>query len=114
MKNIIFPPQNNVFVTENQKNYCESFPINENLGVETKNSSLKLDGFKYANDKINSKGKNILMPQTSDLFERFLEYTHKIELIKDFIIEFKKFDSWIKNFRPTQTFINFIKEKKTY
>ena len=37
MKNIIFPPQDNVFITENPKNYCESFPIdiNENLGVDT-------------------------------------------------------------------------------
>ena len=51
-------------------------------------------------------------PEESELFEKFLQYTHKIELIKDLINEFNKFGCWIKSLRPTKTFINFMKKKR--
>ncbi|MFX1298666.1 MAG: hypothetical protein ACFFD2_27875 [Promethearchaeota archaeon] len=51
-------------------------------------------------------------PEESELFEKFLQYTHEIELIKDLINEFNKFGCWIKSLRPTKTFINFIKKKR--
>lgn len=51
-------------------------------------------------------------PEESELFEKFLQYTHKIELIKDFINEFNKFGCWINSLRPTKTFINFMKKKR--
>lgn len=48
-----------------------------------------------------------------DLFEEFLHYIHENQLIKQFITEFNKSGNWIKNFRPTKTFINFVKVKQT-
>ncbi len=79
--------------------------------IKEKVEKLKEEEGKKKIIKKLSKGKNIFMPKTSDLFEKFLQYTHKIELIKDFINEFNKFGCWIKNLRPTKTFINFIKKK---
>ncbi len=52
--------------------------------------------------------------QTSDIkiWKTFLKDTHKNEVIKELISEFNKSGNWIKNLRPTKTFINFLKEKK--
>jgi len=80
--------------------------------IKEKVEKLKEEERKKKIIKKLSKGKNIFMPQTSGLFEKFLQYTHKIELIKDLINEFNKFGCWIKNLRPTKTFINFIKKKE--
>jgi hypothetical protein len=47
-----------------------------------------------------------------DLFKEFLHHVHRNQLIKQFITEFNTSGNWIKNFRPTKTFINFLKEKQ--
>ena len=56
--------------------------------------------------------KELINPIEYELFERFMQFTHETELIKDLVNEFNKNGNWIKNLRPTQTFINFIKQKR--
>lgn len=50
--------------------------------------------------------------QNSELFEQFLDYTHDNDFINQVITEFNKSSNWIKNFKPTKTFLNFLAEKK--
>ncbi len=50
--------------------------------------------------------------QNSELFEQFLYYTHNNDFINQVITEFNKSRNWIKNFKPTKTFLNFLAEKK--
>ena len=46
-----------------------------------------------------------------EIFEKFMKLTHKNEFVKNIVNEFNKSGNWIKNLRPTQTFINFLKKK---
>ncbi|MFX0017727.1 MAG: hypothetical protein ACFFAF_03295 [Candidatus Hermodarchaeota archaeon] len=48
-----------------------------------------------------------------ELIEKFLHYTHEIKFIKNLIKKFNEQGLWIKNFCPTQTFIDYLKEKLT-
>lgn len=48
----------------------------------------------------------------NSIWERFLHYTHERGFLNDLIIEFNKIGCWMKKFRPTLTFINYLKEKK--
>ncbi len=47
-----------------------------------------------------------------ELFETFLYYIHRSTLIKQLVEEFNRSGNWLKNFRPTKTFIHFLKEKQ--
>ena len=47
----------------------------------------------------------------AELFQKFMQYTHKNELIKNLVNEFNKNNRWMVNLRHTQTFINFVRKK---
>lgn len=59
------------------------------------------------------KFKELINPIEYELFERFMQFTHETELIKNLVNEFNKNGNWIKNLRHTQTFINFMEKKRT-
>ena len=46
------------------------------------------------------------------LFDDFQYYLHEVEPTKQYIEEFNASGNWMKNFRPTKTFINFLDEKR--
>jgi hypothetical protein len=52
------------------------------------------------------------MDSDYELFDDFLHHIHNIQFVNELITEFNKSGNWMKNFRPTQTFIHFINEKK--
>ncbi|MFX1531970.1 MAG: hypothetical protein ACFFBC_12710, partial [Promethearchaeota archaeon] len=54
---------------------------------------------------------NSISPQES-LFDEFLHYLHRFKLIKQCIKEFNASGNWMKNFRPTKTFILFLDDKR--
>jgi len=46
-----------------------------------------------------------------ELIEKFLHYTHEIKFIKNLIKKFNMQGWWMEKFCPTQTFIDYLKEK---
>ncbi|MFX1365847.1 MAG: hypothetical protein ACFFCE_00200 [Promethearchaeota archaeon] len=79
---------------------------------EITNNKPKINEFNKTKEKLKLFPKDISMPENSEKFKEFLQYTHGNESIKEIVNEFNNSGCWIKNFRPTQTFIDFIKNKK--
>ncbi|MHA1104358.1 MAG: hypothetical protein ACTSPN_01420 [Promethearchaeota archaeon] len=103
--------------TQDEEYYEElkNLSINKNQMVE--NESKENDLNKDSNKIIigsPSQGTiiNIETAQHSELYEQFLHYTHKNDFLNQIITEFNKSRNWIKNFKPTKSFLNYLAEKK--
>jgi len=77
---------------------------------------LKVFEVDFSNSAVENQENNIRndnpISLQEGLFDEFLNYIHKIEPIKQYIEEFNTSGNWMKNFRPTKTFINFLDEKR--
>ena len=120
---------------KNTYNHLKRFPEISVKKDSSENISLKPKGKEFKNNesKINQeklkKSRNQMVKSTNDnltsdssfslkenefdiIWEKFLHYTHKIEVINNLVIEFNKRKNWMKLFCPTKTFLDYLEKKR--